>query len=137
MTPVAGCFIAAFAVTEVVSCTLESRDEAHAITFSEMPFVAALLLAAPADAPRRRGWSAESSCWLCSAAVLHKLAFNLALFAAEVGTAVLVLDSIGGTRSPVESGWWPGVFAALLAAQLLDFAAVTVGDHDLQRATVR
>src|SRR5687767_4402537 len=42
-------FTAAFAATELVSVHLESRGEAHALTFSEIPFVAGLLFAAPEE----------------------------------------------------------------------------------------
>src|SRR5687768_16813960 len=40
---------AAFAATEVIAVHMESKGEAHALTFSEIPYVAGLLLASPDD----------------------------------------------------------------------------------------
>ena len=115
----------AFAVTELVSVHLESRGEAHAITFSEIPFVAGLLFAAPEDLILARVLSGLLILGLVRRQSWHKLFFNLSLFAAEIAVGAAVYRGILGGHDPASVGGWPAMFAAILASQALDFAAVT------------
>jgi diguanylate cyclase (GGDEF)-like protein len=115
----------AFAVTELVSVHLESRGEAHAITFSEIPFVAGLLFAAPDELVLARVFSGLLVLGLVRRQSWHKLVFNLSLFAAEIAVGAAVYRAILGTADPASVGAWPAMFAAIIASQLLDFVAVT------------
>ncbi len=119
-------FTAAFAGTELVSVHVESRGEAHAITFSEVPFVAGLIFAVPEELIVARVISGLIVLGIVRRQSWHKLAFNLSLFAAEIAVGVLVYREVLGVTDPSTPSAWPAAFIALLAAQLLDFAAVTI-----------
>src|SRR3546814_10384202 len=55
----------------------------------------------------------------------HKRIFNLTLFAAEISLGVFIYRELLGDSSPTGPGAWGAVFIALIAAQLLDVAAVS------------
>ena len=119
-------FVLAFAATELVSVHLESRGEAHALTFSEIPFVAGLLFAAPEELLAARVLSGLFVLAIVRRQSWHKLLFNLSLFAAEIAIGTAVYRELVGSSDPASVAGWPPAFVALLAASFLDFASVTV-----------
>jgi len=119
-------FTVAFAGTELVSVHVESRGEAHAITFSEVPFVAGLIFAAPDELILARVISGLIVLGVVRRQSWHKLVFNLSLFAAEIAVGAFVFREVLGNADPSSPAGWPAAFVALLAAQVLDFAAVTI-----------
>jgi diguanylate cyclase (GGDEF)-like protein len=118
-------FAIAFAFTEVVSVHLESRGEAHALTFSEIPFVVGLLLASPEELILARLVSGFVVLGILRRQSWHKLVFNLSLFAAEIAVGATVYRELLSSPNPVSTSAWPAAFAAMLCAQFVDFAAVT------------
>jgi diguanylate cyclase (GGDEF)-like protein len=119
-------FTLAFAGTELVSVHVESRGEAHAITFSEVPFVAGLIFAAPDELILARVISGLIVLGIVRRQSWHKLVFNLSLFAAEIAVGAFVYREVLGGADPSSPAGWPAAFIALLSAQVLDFAAVTM-----------
>ena len=115
-----------FVITEVFAVHLESRGEAHAITFTEIPFVAGLLMAAPDDLLIGRVLAGVLVLGLFRRQSIHKLAINLGLFAAEAALAVVVYRSILGTASPTEARGWAAAFAAMFSTQVLATVSVTI-----------
>ena len=118
---------AAFAATELVAVHMESRGEAHAVTFTEVPYVAGLFFALPDDLLIGRLVGGFLILGLLRRQSRHKLVFNLAMFAAEATTATFVFRQVLGDRSPVEIEGWPALFLGLLAAHVVCTSAVTIG----------
>lgn len=118
---------AAFAATEVIAVHMESRGEAHALTFSEVPYVAGLLLASPDDLLIGRLLGGFIILGMLRRQSRHKLIFNLAMFAAEATTASFTFRLLLGDASPVEIEGWPALFGAMLAAHVICTCAVTLG----------
>ena len=118
---------AMFAATEVIAVHMESRGEAHALTFSEVPYVAGLLLATPDDLLIGRLLGGFVILGMLRRQSRHKLVFNLAMFAAEASTASFTYRLLLGDASPVEIQGWPALFGAMLAAHVICTCAVTLG----------
>ncbi|MGE3619835.1 MAG: putative bifunctional diguanylate cyclase/phosphodiesterase [Acidimicrobiia bacterium] len=114
-----------FVFVELVAVHLESRGEAHAITFSEIPFAAGLLLAAPEALLIGRLVAGVLVLGVIRRQSLHKLSLNLGLFAANTMVAVAVFRWLLGTGEPEVPTGWLAVFGALLVAQVLDTVVVT------------
>jgi len=118
---------AAFAVTEVVAVHTESRGEAHALTFAEIPYVAGLLLAAPDELLLGRLVGGFLVLGIVRRQSAHKLTFNLAMFAAEAAVAGAVYRTLIPGNDPIGLSGWPAVFGALLTAHIVCSLAVTTG----------
>ncbi|MGQ0433521.1 MAG: putative bifunctional diguanylate cyclase/phosphodiesterase [Microthrixaceae bacterium] len=118
---------AAFAATEVGAVHVESRGEAHAITFSELPYVAGLLLSTPNDLVIARIAAGVVILGLVRRQSSHKLLFNLAMFAAEATVASSVYRYLIVGDDPVGVSGWPALLGALLIAHLMCTMAVTAG----------
>ena len=116
----------AFAVTEMVAVHTESRGEAHALTFAEIPYVAGLLLATPDNLLVGRLLGGLIVLGVIRRQSLHKLTFNLAMFAAEATIAAAVYRTLIEGRDPVGPGGWPAVFGAMLTAHVVCTFAVTI-----------
>ena len=112
------CSSSAFAAAELVAVHIESRGEAHALTFVEIPYVAGLLLGGADGADRRRACSAA---FLVLGVVrrqsLHKLLVNLARRSRSRRRPRAVVFSAAHRRRCRRSrpSGWLGIFAALLA----------------------
>lgn len=102
--------IAAFAATELLTVHIEARGEAHALTFSEIPTIAGLLLADPQTVLVARVVSGVVILGLVRRQSLHKLTFNVALFSMEAVVAASVLFALLRGHSPVAVEGWPAVF---------------------------
>ncbi|MGQ0831856.1 MAG: putative bifunctional diguanylate cyclase/phosphodiesterase [Microthrixaceae bacterium] len=118
---------ALFALTEVVAVHTESRGEAHALTFAEIPYVAGLLLASPDELLLGRLLGGFIILGIVRRQSAHKLSFNLAMFAAEASVAAAVYRSLIPGHDPVGLGGWPAMFGALLTAHVVCSVAVTLG----------
>ncbi|MFZ6005736.1 MAG: putative bifunctional diguanylate cyclase/phosphodiesterase [Actinomycetota bacterium] len=118
---------AAFALTEVVAVHTESRGEAHALTFAEIPYVAGLLLASTDELLLGRLLGGFFILGILRRQSAHKLCFNLAMFAAEATVAGAVYRTLIPGNDPVGLDGWPAMFGALLTAHIVCSVAVTVG----------
>ena len=118
---------AAFALTEVVAVHTESRGEAHALTFAEIPYVAGLLLASPDELLLGRLVGGFVILGVVRRQSPHKLTFNLAMFAAEAAVAGAVYRSLIPGQDPTGLSGWPAMFGALLTAHIVCSFAVTTG----------
>jgi len=113
----------AFAVTELLVFHIEMHREAHTFSFSELAFVVGLCFASPMAllAGRLVGGTLVLA-WRRQAPV--KLVFNMAVFVAEVGTALFVFHGIAN-HAPVDSVQvWGGALVAVLAADVMSAFAV-------------
>jgi hypothetical protein len=119
-------FVLAFAAAELVSVHIETRGEAHALTFSEIPFVLGLLFAAPEELILARVVSGLFVLAVVRRQSWHKLYFNLSLFAAEIALGATVYRELLGSSDPASVAGWVPAFVALLAASMLDFTSVTI-----------
>ncbi len=116
----------AFMITEAFAVHLESRGEAHAITFTEIPFVAGLMMAAPDDLLIGRVLAGVLVLGLLRRQSIHKLVINLGLFAAEAALAITVYRAVLGTGSATGLLGWVAAFAAMLSTQVLATISVTI-----------
>jgi diguanylate cyclase (GGDEF)-like protein len=117
--------IVAFMLVELVIVHVESRGEAHALTFSEIPMVVGLLLVEPQTLITGRLVAALLALGVYRRQTLPKLTFNLALFTLEVSVAAATLRVLLPSDSPVEASAWPAVFAAMLLSYFLVSVALT------------
>lgn len=115
-----------FMITESFAVHLESRGEAHAITFTEIPFVVGLMMAAPDDLLIGRVLAGVLVLGLLRRQSIHKLVINLGLFAAEATLAVTVYRAVLGTGSATGLPGWVAAFAAMLSTQVLATISVTI-----------
>jgi diguanylate cyclase (GGDEF)-like protein len=118
--------LAAFVAVEFTSLHVESRGDAHSITFSEVPLVVGLLLSTPGEVAIARLVAGVLVLGLVRRQGLSKLSINLSMFFAEVAVAAAVLHTIIDGRVPIDPAAWWGVFGGLLAAHLLGVLAVTM-----------
>ena len=116
---------AAFAITELVSVHLESRGEAHAVTFSEIPFVADLFFVDPATLVVARLLAGVLVLGIIRRQSLHKLAFNLAWFTLEAAIATTIFRLALGDADPLTFRAWPAALAGMLAAHIVATVTVT------------
>ena len=118
-------FVPAFMATQAMMFHLEIRDEAHSFSVSELPLVIGFFFAAPwAVVVGRLLGEALYLVFIRRQAML-KLAFNLAVFAAETGVAVLVFRALGDGAGPLLPRSWPAVLAGVVTADVLSLVAVT------------
>ena len=118
--------VISFVLVELVIVHLESRGEAHALTFSEIPLVVGLLLADPGTLLTARLMAAVVALGIYRRQSLPKLTFNLALFMIEVSVAAAVLRPLVQADDPVSASSWPAVFLALLVSYLIVSACLTL-----------
>src|SRR5688572_29579061 len=83
--------IVVYAATEMVTVHIETRGEAHALTFSEIPTIVGLLTADPATVLVARLVSGVFVLGVVRRQSPHKLLFNLALFGLEATVAAAIL----------------------------------------------
>ena len=117
----------------LVTVHIESRGEAHALTFSEIPYVVGLLFADPIDLLLARLISGLFVLGVVRRQSLHKLLFNLSIFAPRPRW----LRSSSHARHPNDPVGVEPLAGRLLAGPPQCYSAltlaVTAGDHDVQR----
>ena len=113
------------AISEIMVVHLESRREAHTVSFSDIPLTIGLILANPFGLVFGRLIGAGLTLVLYRRQPPRKIAFNLSLFALETVVALLVFQVVLDGASPIEPGGWPAAFVAVLVANILGSSAVT------------
>ncbi len=114
-----------FAVSEVLVVHLETGGEAHAVTFSEIPMVVALSLAAPTHLIAARLIGAGLVLTVQRRQSLRKLSFNLALLAIESSAAIIAYRVVLRDGDPIEPIGWAAAMGALVVAYVFGTVAVT------------
>jgi len=117
--------VVGFVLVELVIVHLESRGEAHALTFSEIPMVIGLALATPGTLMAARLLAAVLALGVYRRQSLPKLVFNLALFTVEVSIASAVFRVLLPGSDPVASGAWGALFGAMLISYVVISVALT------------
>ncbi len=117
--------VAAFAASELLGVHLESRGDAHSITFPEIPYVLALSLATPHSVVVGRLLAGIVVLGVIQRQSPRKLFFNLSMFALEATAVAAVFHSVLGGGNPIEPRSWVAAFAALLTGHLIGAVFVT------------
>ena len=114
-----------FAASEILAVHVETKAEAHSITFSEIPMVLALALSSPFNFVIGRTIGAALALRFHRKQSFRKLFFNVALFALESTLAIVIYRAILGNSDPIEPMGWAAALAALGAIDCFSAAAVT------------
>jgi diguanylate cyclase (GGDEF)-like protein len=113
-----------FAFAELLQFHFEIGREAHAFTFSEVPFVIGLMFANPVGLIVGRLVGEAGYLIGRERQAPSKVAFNLCMFFAECAVALVTLDLLVSHIDPNSPPVWAAVFAAIVAADLVSIAAV-------------
>jgi diguanylate cyclase (GGDEF)-like protein len=116
---------AGFAAADILPIHLDTHRQTHSFSLIELPLVIGLLFASPLGVVA--AWVVGSGIGLAlfrrQAPV--KLVFNVASFALEATTAVVLFRLLLGSATGVGPSVWGPVFAAALLANLIGVACVT------------
>jgi diguanylate cyclase (GGDEF)-like protein len=115
----------AFALSERYSVVLEVRREAQSLTFSEIPLVVGLLFTDADELILARIVGAGLALAFVRKLPAVKVLFNVALFAVEVGVALLVFHAVLGDGTAIEPTGWIAATAAVLSSHFLNWLLVT------------
>jgi diguanylate cyclase (GGDEF)-like protein len=114
-----------FHVVELRVIHLQTQRETQSFTLIELPLVAGLFLATPADLVLAAVVGAGTGLAIHRRPVPVKLAFNLALFLLSTAFAALLFHGLIGAATPVDPRAWGVTFASTLAATGVGLVAVT------------
>ena len=109
---------------ELMVFNIEFRREVYTFTFSEMPLLIGLFLAAPADLVIGRLVGAAAFLVVHEHQQLRKLTLNLASFFGECMVLLVVFQQLGQPRDPDRPATWAAAIVAVCAADLLGFIVV-------------
>ena len=113
-----------FALTEFFVIHLHRRRDSHSLTLSEIPLLLGFAFLTPAVLVAARVVGA-GVVLLARRQHPTKLAFNLALFAAETAVGVLVFRVVLDGAPPIGPRGWAAVLLATLATEVLGTISVT------------
>jgi hypothetical protein len=115
-----------FAVAELAVVYLPIGRNAYSLTLNEIPLVVGLFLLPPTHfvAARLLG-SAVPLAWR-NRRSLRKLAFNLAQYALEAGTVVVVYQLVLGDAAPLSPRGWLAVGLAVVTSDMLGTVLITL-----------
>ena len=116
-----------FALGELLEVPLESRGEAHSLTFIELAYVIGLAFATPGELVVGRVLGGVIVLVFVRHQSLPKLVTNLSIFAAEAAVATLVFRAVLGDASPPELQGWLAFILAMLSAHAVGVSGVTAG----------
>ncbi len=116
-----------FALGELLEVPIESRGEAHSLTFTEVAFVLGLGLADPGALILGRAVGGVMVLVLVRRQSLPKLMTNAAMFAAEAAVASLVFRTVLGHATPPEIRGWLAYISAMLSSHAVGILVVSVG----------
>ncbi|MGH9273598.1 MAG: putative bifunctional diguanylate cyclase/phosphodiesterase [Acidimicrobiales bacterium] len=119
--------VAAFVLVELMTVNVEARNEAHALTFSEVPLVVGLFLAAPVDLLVARILGGVIVLGVLRRQQLPKLSLNLASFALECTVVIGVFRLMFNDADATSLSNWVVVFLAMMLSQVLGVLVVSVG----------
>ncbi|HLT16419.1 MAG TPA: EAL domain-containing protein [Acidimicrobiales bacterium] len=116
-----------FALGELLEVPLESRGEAHSLTFTEVAFVLGLTLATPADLIIGRVVGGALVLVAVRRQSLPKLMTNLSMFAADAAIASLIYRLVAAGASPDEVRAWAAIVIAMACSHVFGVLVVTAG----------
>ena len=116
----------AFFVSEVFVVHLEFRSSAHSFALSEIPLVAGLFFASPAELLLAQVVGAGMALLLVRRQKTLKALFNLALLASNVVLINLIFRSIVGTSDVMSARGWVGSLVGLVGTNLLSVTLIVV-----------
>jgi diguanylate cyclase (GGDEF)-like protein len=109
----------AFAATEVFVVHAHIRGSAHTLSLSELPLVAGLLLAAPADLVVAQAAGPIVVLLFARGTAPVKVVFNVAQFALTATLSVVVLHALMPAPAEIGPGVWTATFAAVAAGSFV------------------
>jgi diguanylate cyclase (GGDEF)-like protein len=115
-----------FAVAELAVVYLPIGRNAHSLTLNEIPLVAGLFLLPPTHFILARLIGAAVPLAWRNRRSLRKLAFNLAQYALEAATVVVVYQLALGQAAPLSPRGWLAVGLAVVASDLLCTVLITL-----------
>jgi diguanylate cyclase (GGDEF)-like protein len=120
----------AFALAEGFTLNLRTRRGGHGVNLSEFPMVLGVLAFDPITVIIVRALAGGLGLYALRGQRAGKLAFNMALLAAQASVTVLVFLAIAGRPDGSTSGvlgprYWLAVYAAMLIADVLAAVPVT------------
>ena len=116
-----------FALGELLEVPIESRGEAHSLTFTEIAYVIGLALAVPADLILARMLGGAVVLVMVRRQSAPKLMVNVAMFAAESAVVSVVFRLVLGDSSPPELRAWLAFGLGMLAQHALGVVVVSAG----------
>jgi diguanylate cyclase (GGDEF)-like protein len=115
----------AFIVAEVLIVPIETRNEAHVITFTEIAYVVALVFASPDAVIAGRVIASILVLGLVRRQSAPKLITNVALSGAEAAVAATVFHALLGSSSPAAAVGWAAALAAMASVHLIGVIVIT------------
>src|SRR5512133_1341136 len=115
-----------FAIGERLAVVLPVGEDAHALSFTEIPLVLALLFSSPGETLVARAVGTAVVFVLVRRNSPIKLAFNLASYAAQAMVAIVVFGFLVSGHDPMSPYGWLAVALAVIAAETLSTAAITL-----------
>lgn len=116
----------AFGAAELVTFHVELRREAHTFTLAEVPLVLAFFFARPADVLIGRLVAELVVLGLGERQLARKLLLNLAAFLGECAVGLTVFHMLPGEHRLAEPVSWVVALVAIVAADAVSIAAVTL-----------
>ncbi len=116
----------AFFFSEVFVVHLEFRSSAHSFALSEIPLVAGLFFASPAELLVAQLVGAGLALLLVRRQKTLKALFNLALLASNVVLINLIFRAIVGTSDVMSARGWVGTLVGLIGTNLLSVTLIVV-----------
>ena len=115
-----------FAVAELAVVYLPIGRNAYSLTLNEIPLVVGLFLLPPTHFVVARVVGAAVPLAWRNRGSVRKLAFNLAQYALEAGTVVVVYQLVLGGAAPLSPRGWLAVGLAVVASDLLGTVLITL-----------
>ena len=115
-----------FAVAELSVVYLPIGRNAHSLTLNEIPLVVGLFIMPPTHYVLARVLGAAVPLAWRNRRSLRKLAFNLAQYALEAATVVVLYQLVLGDAAPLSPRGWLAVGAAVVTSDLLGTLLITL-----------
>lgn len=128
----------AFFVSEVFVVHLEFRSSAHSFALSEIPLIAGIFFASPAELLVAQMVGAGLALLLVRRQKTLKALFNLALLGFNVVLVNLIFRAIVGSSDVMSARGWAGTLVGLVATNLISITLIVVAialvDKGIERA---
>ena len=108
--------LVAFGFTERFVVSLDVRDQAVSINFTEAPLTIGLILSSPGDVIWTRIVVGVVAILMFRRSAFIKLVFNTGLFALQAALSVIIFYAILGDAVPVDPQGWIAALAAATAS---------------------
>jgi diguanylate cyclase (GGDEF)-like protein len=115
-----------FALAEMAVVYLPIGRNAHSLTLNEIPLVVGLFIMPPTHFVLARVLGAAIPLAWRNRRSLRKLAFNLAQYALEAATVVVLYQLVLGDSAPLSPRGWLAVGAAVVTSDLLGTMLITL-----------